>query len=179
MPLNWWPFAKTRFVRCPDGSIKTVYKTFDDAFPLYIPGWQGEVAAQSEIQGMPAQMNAKYATQIHGLLVGLDELNRGVMFDFRIAYMAYVNDPCAHSGFFQREVEKMLDAQRLMRERRVKLQALVQLAQTYPNDSEAVFQGISRLFHELGRLDAPSAARAEIAETREDARRWIGGPDAC
>jgi hypothetical protein len=47
-----WPFSKTYRVKCPDGSVKSVYRHVDDAFPLYIQGWQGDFNA--EIKAMEA-----------------------------------------------------------------------------------------------------------------------------
>src|SRR5947208_17126263 len=104
-----WPFFKTRKHYCPDGSVKLVYRNVDDAFPFYVPGWEGKLDAK--LKGAPARLRAEYATKIQGLLYGLDELNQGVMFDFRAAYVTYMNDPCQHAGFFERQVEKIIHEQ--------------------------------------------------------------------
>lgn len=178
MPFNWWPFSKIRYVKCGDGSTKSVYKRPDDAIPLYIPGWQTEATAKSSSQALPGQLSAKVATQIHGLLVGLDELNQGVMLDFRLAYMVYANDPCRHSDFFERQVEKMIDAQGSLREKRLRIQGVVNLAQTSPSNSTALLNAVAKVLRDLGQFDPPAAARAEIESAREQAQQWIGGSNA-
>lgn len=40
-----WPFSRTYEVRCPDGSVRTVYKHVDDAFPLHVRNWRARFAA--------------------------------------------------------------------------------------------------------------------------------------
>ncbi|HSG38916.1 MAG TPA: hypothetical protein VLE27_04695, partial [Thermoanaerobaculia bacterium] len=87
MIINW-PFAKTYRVRCPDGTVKTLHRNVDDAFPLFIPGWQGNVDAELKaLEAIPARLRAKYETKIQGLLYRLDELNQSLMMNFRGAYV--------------------------------------------------------------------------------------------
>jgi hypothetical protein len=53
MIINW-PFSKTYKIKCPDGTIKTVYRNIDHAFPLFIPGWQADIAADVKAQELGA-----------------------------------------------------------------------------------------------------------------------------
>ena len=111
MLINW-PFSPTYRHKCPDGTIKTVYKNVDRAFPLYIPGWQGNVAADVKAQEIgTGELKAEYASKIQGLLFGLDELNQSQMMHFRGAYVAYSADPCGNSDLLKRQVETILREQ--------------------------------------------------------------------
>ena len=61
-----------------------IYRNIDDAFPLYIPGWEGKASSSIEgIESVKANLNADYTTKIQGLIFSLDEFNNGIMIDFR------------------------------------------------------------------------------------------------
>ena len=44
-----FPFWRTYKVRCRDGSVKTVYRDVNDAFPLFISGSDGKVIASADV----------------------------------------------------------------------------------------------------------------------------------
>ncbi len=68
-----WGFGKSREVKCPDGSIKTVYKDVNDAFPLFIQGYDGNLAAKINTESIGgAHIDGSYSTRIDGLLYALD-----------------------------------------------------------------------------------------------------------
>jgi hypothetical protein len=95
-----WPFSKSYRVRCPDRTVKTIYRNIDDAFPLYIPGWKGDVRADIKaMEQATANVAAAYETKIQGLLYSLDDRNQSLM-TFRTVYLAYIADPCSQTGFF-------------------------------------------------------------------------------
>jgi hypothetical protein len=70
--------------QCPDGTVRIVYKNVDDAFPLFIPGWNGNVESNLEtIKGAQINIKAEYAAKIQGVLYSLDELNQSLMISIR------------------------------------------------------------------------------------------------
>ena len=171
-----WPFSKTYQVKCKDGSVKTVYKKVDDAFPLFIPAWKGDLSAAGKIlDKVNAEVKAEYAAAIHGLFYALDELNQGLMMTFRAAYVVYQNDPCQHGLFFEREVAKLLDEQRRLRALKVQLDGLIQLAKLKPEHPEEFTKVLMEVLDRMGTLLFPQATSIKIAEARRLAKGMTGG----
>jgi hypothetical protein len=171
----YWPFSKTYKHKCPDGSIKLVHKNVDDAFPLFIPGWSGNLAAgarQAELAN--AELKGEYATKIEGLLFGLDELNQSLMMNFRGAYVAYATDPCANADLLTRQVETLLREQHRLQVLRLQIRALVHFAASHPQDHNRIMDSFQSLVQQIGGSVIPQAAAAEIVDTREHMRTWIG-----
>lgn len=171
-----WPWEKTYTVRCPDGTVRTVYKNINHACPLYIQGWKADLA--SEIKGvsdLSGEAKAKYETQIHGLLFGLNEQNQSLMMSFRTIYLAFMTNPCGNDGFFHREIEKLLDEQRCISALRIQIAALVQLASTNPHDTTQLTKIFGDIAARLGGPAVAAAASLEIAETRAVVKEWIKG----
>jgi hypothetical protein len=163
-----WPFSKTYKVRCPDGSIKTVYKNVDDAFPLHIPGWKANlVAAGKVLDKASADMKAEYSTAIHGLLFALDNLNQGLMMTFRGAYVVYQNDPYKHSDFFEREVSKLLDEQRRLRTLKIQIDGLIELAKLQPKQSEEFARALASVVERMGSLMMPQTISERIQQAKQ------------
>ena len=100
-----WPYSKTYKHKCPDETIKIVYKNIDDAFPLFIPGWEGKVKNNVKaIESISVSMDADYATKIQGLLYDLNEFNQSLVMNFRTIYAYFQSDPCSNNNFFQRQI---------------------------------------------------------------------------
>jgi len=170
MPMNW-PWGKMYRVRCPDGTVRTIYKNIDHACPLFIPGWKADVGAG--ITELSGEAKAKYETQIHGLLFTLNEQNQSLMMSFRTVYLAFMTNPCGNDDFFHREIEKLLDEQRKISALRIQIAALIQLASTSPADTARLTRIFSNIASGLGGPAIAPAASLEIAETREVARRLL------
>ena len=87
-----WPFWRTSKHKCPDGTTVIIHRNVDDAFPLYIPGWKGNLDANAQTHGnlASAGLKAEYASMVQGLLFGLNELNQSLMLMFRGAYVAFL-----------------------------------------------------------------------------------------
>src|SRR6266850_7840771 len=133
-----WILGKSYRVKCPDGSSRSVYRSIDDAFPLSIQGWTGDLAAEARgMTGEAAKIKGAYATKVQGLLFGLDELTQTLVLNFRGIYMVYVSDPCGNSGFFQREVEKLVAEQQRLARLRIQVRTLLELAKAKPADTSA------------------------------------------
>lgn len=175
MLMNW-PWGKIYRVRCPDGTLRTVYRDIDDACPLFIPGWKADVTA--EIMGtskLTGQAKAKYETQIHGLLFNLNEQNQSLMMSFRTVYLVFATNPCGNDEFFHREIEKLLDEQRRISALRIQIAALIQFVSASPNDTAQLTKIFSDIASRTGGSAIASAASLEIAETRAEARTLIQG----
>ncbi len=137
-----WPFGKTYSQRCPDGSIKTVYRNIDDAFPLFIPGWQGDVtagagasAAAAGLGDVKAEVKGAYASKVQAVVFAIDELTQTVMINFRSVYLAFATDPCANSDFLRREIEKLVAEQQRIARLRIQAKALIELARAQPDQT--------------------------------------------
>ena len=175
---SWWPFSKIYNRTCADGSVKTVYKNIDDAFPLFIPGWQGNLS--STVKGaeqLSGSATAEYATKIQGLLYTLDELNQGLMMTFRGAYVVYQNDPCAHAAFFEREVEKLLDEQRRLRALKMQIEGLIALAGNSAQQNNEFLKIFSEIVHRMGNYSFPKLSSSEIDDARQITQNILGGED--
>ena len=97
------------------------------------------------------------------------------MFQFRGAYMAYMNDPCSNTEFFNRQISSMLHEQYRMQLLRTQIQGLVALAQMQPNDHEGIRNALVSLLMQVeGPAVAPAAAM-EIADSAAIARKWAEG----
>lgn len=167
-----WPFSKTYQVKCNDGTVKTVYRNVDNAFPLCLPGWKGDLSARGKIlDKVNAELKAEYATIIHGLLYALDELNQGLMMQFRAAYVVYKNDPCQHSSFFERQVEKLLDQQGRLISSKVQIDGLTQIAKLMPEHSEEFWKTLANVIDRMGALPLPQLSSKGIAEARRLSRK--------
>jgi hypothetical protein len=176
MKFNW-PWSKTYQVKCADGSSRTVYRNIDDACPLYISGWKGDISADLRgISELSGEAKAKYETQIHGLLFSLNEQNQSLMMSFRTIYLAFTSHPCGNDQFFQREIEKMLDEQRKISALKMQIAALIQFASNSPGDTEQLASIFNDIASRLGTSEAVTpAASMQIAETRNIAKDLLNG----
>lgn len=170
-----WPFSKTYKHRCPDGSVKTVYRNVDHAFPLFIPGWQANMGAAIKAQELgTGEIKGEYASKIQGLLFSLDELNQSLMMNFRGAYVAFATDPCVNGALLNRQVETILREQHRLQLVRVQIRALIALAGSQRNSHEKVMDAFQRIVDQVGgRAVVSEAAADEIAGSRDAVRRWI------
>jgi len=172
--MPFWPFGKSYHVKCPDGSIKTVYRKVDSAFPLFIPGWKGDVSAELKaFEQLPAQAKATYESKVQGLLYTLDERNQSLMIEFRSIYVAFHSDPCGMADFFRRELEKLLDEQRHMSLLRAKIQGLIEVLKARPDPDAYLWSLFGDIVQGLGGKAMPEPALAEIRESRGLILHWI------
>lgn len=171
---NWNPLSKTYWHKYPDGSVKLIYKNVNDAFPLYIPGWEGKAGVTLDaIAGAPVNITGEYATKIQGLLYSLDELNQSLMMTFRSSYTVYQTDPCANGGFFQRQVEKAIDEQNRQTSLKVQIRGLISLAELHPGNPEHFLPVFQDIIQNTGGPSVVLAASQEIEEARSIAQKWV------
>ena len=167
-----WPFPKTYKVKGPNGQIKTVYRDVNDAFPLYIKGWKANLkAAVKVLDKASVDIKAEHATAIHGLLFAVDEFNQGLMMTFRGAYILYQSDPYEHSGFFEREVAKLLDEQKRLRILKVKIDGLIELAKLQSEHSDEFVKVLANIVDSVDPSIAPQVASQRSAEKIAEAKQ--------
>ena len=173
-----WLLPKTYKHRCKDGSVKIVHRNVDDAFPFYLPSWKAKLDGNAKIpvQGQGG-IKAEYETKIGGLLFGLDELNQGLMMNFRGAYVAFQTDPSAGHEFLLREVAKVLQEQQRVLRIRLQIDGLISLAKTCKNKGE-FFQLYQVIVNQVGGSTVADAAAVEIKDSAQQAKKWIGGGNA-
>lgn len=174
--LKHWPFAKSYHTKCPDGSIKTVYKNVNDAFPLFIEGWEGKLSSKVKAEDLVnVDANAAYKTKIDGLLFALDDLNQGLMMTFRAVYVTYTTDPCGNSAFLQREVSKLLDEQQRLRTLKLQIDFLLKLAQQHKDGTEEFARLFSDLVQRIGGYPGQEVTVSELKSAADDAKVLLGG----
>ena len=169
-----WPFFRTRTMRCPDGTTRIIYKSIDEACPLFIEGWKADVATNLKIPGTASgDAKAKYENKIDGLLFALNEQNQSLMMHFRAVYLLYSSNPCGSDAYFQRKIDDLIEQQHRISTLKLKIAALIQLVASNPNDSASISSDIA------SRIEGPTVAAAasiEIAQTRELARELLKDP---
>lgn len=169
-----WSFFKTYTVKCPDGTVKTVYRNVDDAFPFFIPGWKAKLKiAGKALEEVIGELKTEYSTAIQGLLFGLDDFNNGLMMTFRGAYIVYKNDPCKHGMFFEREVSKLLDDQSRIRTLKLQIDGLITLASLQSSNSSEITKTISKIVDQMGSLSLPELTRNRVVEARKITKEMI------
>ncbi|MFM7755095.1 MAG: hypothetical protein ACKO58_11995 [Cyanobium sp.] len=162
-----WSFGRLTRHKCPDGTTKIVYRNVDDAFPLYIQGWDSKASATAEAQQLgTAKLSGEYATKIHGLLFGLDELNQSLMMNFRGAYVAFSADPCGNADLLKRQVEQILREQHRFQIIRMQIRGLVALAEATPSNHDKIMEVFQSIVTAVGGPVIADAASAEISEAR-------------
>lgn len=170
------PFTKRYRVKCPDGSIKIIYKKVDEAFPLFIPGWKGDITADIKaFEQVPASVKAAYESKIQGLLFSLDDRNQSLMITFRTVYLLYMSDPCSNGPLFARQIEKIVEEQRQLALLKIRIGAFIELVKAQPKAGEAILLAFNDIVQELGGGQIGDAAAIEIEGARRAVRGWIGG----
>jgi hypothetical protein len=160
--------------------VRIVYKNVDEAFPLYIPGFEGKAAGSIDvIKGAKAHLNADYKTKIQGLLYSLDELNQSLMITFRAMYVSYQSNPCQHSASLERQVDQMIREHGRLTSLRIKIRGLISLAEAHPNNHKQLVSVFQSIVDQLGGPSVAVAAVLEIADARSEMKRLAGGPDVC
>jgi hypothetical protein len=172
-----WPFSRSRTVRCPDGTTRTIYNSIDEACPLFIEGWKVDVAASLKAPGTASgDANAKYENRINGLLFDLNEQNQSLMIHFRAVYLFYSSNPCGNDAFFQRKVENLIDQQHRISTLKLKIAALIQLVASNPSDSASISAILGDIALRIDGTTVADAASIEIANTRDLAKSLLTEP---
>lgn len=148
---KWNPFVTTYDVKCPDGSVKTVYKKVEGAFPLFVAGWEANISGKMKSElNVNGELTGGYKTKVDGLLYGLDEINNGVMMSFRSAYVGYQSDPCTNNDFLLSQIEKVNDEQRRLRALKMQIFGYVEMIKNNTNNLKELAELYNDLVHRIG-----------------------------
>lgn len=170
------PFTKSYTIKCPDGTIKTVYKNIDDAFPLYIQGMDTSISAKTDLDNNSNnELNATYKSKVDGLLYSLNDQNQSLMMTFRTVYMVFCSDPCSSSEYFQREISKITDEYGKIQKLKMQIDGLIQILNSSSNNSIQVTEIYTNIVNQLGTDPALSVAILEMKQARIDMQTIIGG----
>ena len=105
-----WPFGKTRLIKCPDGSLRYVYKNMDDAFPLYAKDWKARFdVAVKGLQTIQGSLGGELAHGLSGLLVMLNESNASLQFNCRAIYCTFSVNPCSMDTWLQNQMQELIN----------------------------------------------------------------------
>ncbi len=169
--------SKTYKVVCRDGSVRTVYRDMNDAFPLALKGLQTSLTASTEgIAGATASISAEHKDIIHSALVAIDSKNSSLMMDYRMVYAVYQSNPCGEGDYLRTRTDEIRGAHQRLIDLDMKIQGLIALAKQSRN-SEMFARMYAEIVGEVGG-GAPALTRAvardAIQQARSDAGSWVG-----
>jgi hypothetical protein len=115
-----WLFGKTRKHKCPDGSVRHVFKNPEDAFPLHTTNSSRKFGATAktleDLQGGNVELSAGVRKQVAGLLVELDRANRSLLADFRATYVVYSSNPCGLDKYLETRIDRIMRSENQLRQ---------------------------------------------------------------
>lgn len=170
------PWLKSYDVQCPDGTKKTVFKSPEHAFPLSISGYEANISSKFQQElGVDGELNSGIKSKVDSLLIGLDELNNGLMLSFRSAYVGFQADPCTNSEFFTEQISKINDEQRRLTALKLQIRGFVEVAKVNPNDPD-VAEHYSNLIGYIGNSAVSNAdVQDAISNSTNAANRLMEG----
>src|SRR5690348_9057387 len=132
-------FSSTYKHKCTDGSVRLIHKNVDKAFPLALKEQQKQFNADLEAQKKASlKLNSEYTERIQGLLFSISEQDESLMVNLRCAYIGFQTNPCGGDGFFQRQVERVIEEQNKFMKLKTQITGLIAIAKECPNNSEKV-----------------------------------------
>ncbi len=173
---KWNPFSKSYEVKCRDGSVKTIYKNVEDAFPLSINGYDTSISASVKSELLEESgLDSHFKSKVDGLLYGLDEINNGLMMSFRSAYVGYQTDPCVNTHFFLEQITKINEEQQRLRALKMQIRGYVELAKSNPGDSSQLAEQYNKLVDNIGSTSlGVERVVNEIGISRDAAQELMG-----
>jgi len=168
-----WPFSKTRKIRCPDGSERIVFKSADDAFPLFARDWSANLKATTEtLRELEASLDLELQQHIAGFIFQIDEVNRTMQLKFRAVYIVYLNDPCGQLGWLRQRVKEIIEDESMLRRIRMetaKIKCLIALGL----DKQAIRQAIEEAVARLSKSDLEEEIFSEIQKAKKNTSAWM------
>lgn len=171
----WWPFGKTRKVKCRDGSERIVFKNPDDAFPLIAKEWFARLeAAVDMLTKLQAGVGLELNKQVTGFFAQLDEANRSVQFSFRAIYVAYLSNPCQWDGWLTREIHKVIEGEDRLRRLKLEISRIESLMKKGV-DEQALGQALRDVQAKLLKSDIEEDTSSEFQKVEKNTSAWMGG----
>jgi len=150
-----------------------LYRHIDDALPLYIPEWNGQLKANLDVNGqINAGIDTKFSSKIGGLLYDLDASNRNIMFEFRGAYLTYKSEPCFGYTQFQSEMKKINEDHRNLKILEIKVQGLKEIIELYPDQENDFIDAYMDIINSFGDYLPKESVKAKIYKSRKNSQKW-------
>jgi hypothetical protein len=165
-------WSKTYMVKCPDGTIRIVYKDADKAIPLSFRNTDSK--AKVDVEGLGGATAAR-TSKIQSVLISLSEKNESLVLNYRVAYLAYMSNPCQGYDRYQELVGNLALEQGQLTKAQMLVSTLTELATRGTDGTEKFAETFSQIVDLIGldRYTAPPASKMAIAESRAVAREWI------
>ena len=171
---RWNPFAKSYEKKCPDGTTKTVYKKVEDAFPLSINGYEAKISSKLKLELLEdVDLSGNLKTKVDGLLYGLDDINNGLMMQFRSAYVGYQTDPCANNEYLLIEIKKINEEQRRLRALKMQIRGFVEMLKSKPAESSEIAVLYGNLVNKIGSESMGTSGITEAITSSKQAAKEL------
>lgn len=97
-------FSKHYKIKCPDGSVRLIYKNVDDAFPMSLANnkWSANANGKDSV-GNTGSIAAEASATVKEMLLVFDNVNKNIMLDYRSAYIYLQASPCTNMEEYHRE----------------------------------------------------------------------------
>ena len=102
-------FAREFTIRCPDGTIKFVYKDVEDAFPLLTKEFGVSASLQTDPVGTTG-LGAQYRSKVNALFDGLNSQTNDLFAHLRAVYVVYKTDPCNKGDYLASRITEITDS---------------------------------------------------------------------
>lgn len=169
---------KSYVERCPDGTSKTVYKKAENAFPLFIAGYEANAAAKIKSELLQAvELDGGLKSKVDGLLFGLDEMNNSIAMTFRSAYMGYQTDPCSNNQFLLDEITKIREEQAGLRTLKMQIAGYIELAKNSPDDLTNLAASYADLVQSMSSVVVDNSLIPKAMQNSQDAAQALTGDE--
>jgi hypothetical protein len=167
--------------KCPDGKKHTLYRNIDEALPLYITDYEGQVKTKVNVaEKVNTEVDGKFASKVSGLLYDLDSSNRNIMISFRGIYLVYKSEPCSSFELFKTQMQQIIEDHKNLKILETRIKGLIDLLQIKGAIDEVEFlTTYMDIIKDYGSYLPTESPKAKIIQARENAKKWQskGGDD--
>lgn len=168
-----WPFQKTEKIKCPDGTIRIVYKDLDDAFPLVAKDWVRTRGVTVRIlEELKGSLSSHSQNLISGFLFDLDDANKSMQLEFRKVYATYQGEPCNSHEWLKQEVEEIIREERKLRRIQLIFCGIKSLID-HGADPQLLNELITEVLAEFRKPEAEKEISNAFLEAGRDVSRWM------
>jgi hypothetical protein len=163
-----------RQVDCKDGRVKTVFEDPDKAAPLYMKDWSVKVdGAVSATREFEAKIGTDLKSEVSGLFLEIDEANKSMQGQFRMAYVLYSDDPCKFDDWLAIRICEILARENRLRNLTLEIKMLENLVKA--GAPKAVLtQAISKSIRKLSQGDIDGEVLDELSAAQSNVSTWEG-----
>lgn len=159
---------------CGDGRKVQVRKNIDKAVPLALKTKHIKLKAGAKVSDeIDGSLSASKKEIVDSLFVKINDRNASLVLDYRLAYEAFAVDPCARADDLQRVTEEILKRKNILEELEMKIEALITLSKTTPNNRDLIDQRIIEIADGLVPAATAEVAARKISNARKVAHELI------